>query len=129
MVPKKDGSLRPCSDYCHLNLVTVPDRDPLPSLTDFSAKLHGCCYFSIIDLVKGYHQIPMAVADVPKTAIDTLFGMFKYLYMPFSLKNAAQTFQQLMDRIFCHLPFLFTYIDDHRIASWSLDDQLDVNCL
>jgi cytoskeleton-associated protein 5 len=122
MVPKKDGSWRPCGDYHCLNLVTVPDRYPLPSLADFSAKLHGCHYFSVVDLVKGYHQIPMSVADVPKTAIVTPFGMFEYLYMPFGLKNAAQTFQRLMDRIFCHLPFLFTYLDDHLIASETLED-------
>jgi hypothetical protein len=103
-------------------LVTFPDRYPLPSLADFSAKLHGCRYFSVVDLVKGYHQIPMSAADVPKTAIVTPFGMFEYLYMLFGLKNAAQTFQRLMDRIFRHLPFLFTYLDDHLIASETLED-------
>jgi hypothetical protein len=60
MVPKKDGSWRPCGDYRRLNLVTKPDRYPLPSLADLSNKLHGCKYFSVIDLVKGYHQISMA---------------------------------------------------------------------
>ena len=32
--------------------------------------------------------------------------------MPFGLKNAAQTFQRLMDRIFRGLPFVFIYLDD-----------------
>jgi hypothetical protein len=34
--------------------------------------------------------------------------------------NAAQTFQRLMDRLFRSLPFVFTYLDDHLIASHSL---------
>jgi hypothetical protein len=123
MVPKKDGSWWPCGDYRQLNLITKPDRYPLPSLADHSNKLHSCKYFSVIDLVKGYHQIPMAVADIPKTAITTPFGMFEYLYMPFGLKNATQTFQRLMDRIFCQLSFLFSYLDDHLIASRSLEDR------
>jgi transposase InsO family protein len=103
-------------------VVTEPDRYPLPSLADFANKLHGCRYFSVIDLVKGYHQIPMAAEDIAKTAIVTPFGMFEYLYMPFGLKNAAQTFQRLMDKIFSHLPFLFTYLDDHLIASRTLEE-------
>jgi len=37
--------------------------------------------------------------------------------MPFVLKNAAQTFQRLMDRIFRRLPFVFIYLDNVLIAS------------
>ncbi len=69
MVPKKDGLWRPCSDYCRLNLVTTPDKYPLPNMQDLSNGVHGCTIFSKIDLVKGYHQIPVATKDIPKTAI------------------------------------------------------------
>ena len=106
MVPKQDGSWRPCGDYRRLNLATIHDRYPLPSLQDLSTKLHGCKFFSVIDLVKGYHQVPMDPADIPKTAILTPFGLFEYLFMPFGLMNAAQRFQRLMDRLFGLLPFV-----------------------
>jgi cleavage and polyadenylation specificity factor subunit 1 len=55
MVPKPDGSWRPCGDYRRLNLATKHDRYPLPSIQDLSTKLHGCKFFSVVDLVKGYH--------------------------------------------------------------------------
>ncbi len=124
MVPKADGSWRPCGDYRRLNTVTTPDRYPLPSMLDLSAKLHGCKFFSCVDLVKGHHQIPMAAEDIEKTAIITPFGLFEYLFMPFGLTNAAQSFQRLMDKLFRHLPFVFTYLDDHLIASRTLEHLL-----
>ena len=58
-VSKPDGSWHPTGDYRLLNAATVPDRYPLPNIRDFTAKLRGRCFFSKIDLVKGYYQVPM----------------------------------------------------------------------
>jgi hypothetical protein len=93
MVLKADSIWLPCSDYRWLNMTTVHDSYPLPNIQDFSANLHGCCVFSKLDLPKGYHQVPVAAADIPKTGIITLFGLFEYVYMPFGLRNSAQLFQ------------------------------------
>ena len=98
VVPKADGQFRPCSDYRCLNAITQPDCYPLPLLTDFAGNLAGCSVFLKIDLVKGYHQIPVKPSDIPKTAVTTPFGCFEYLRMPFGLRNAAQTFQRGVDR-------------------------------
>ena len=112
------GTWRPCGDYRRLNEATTHDRYPVPHIQDFSAQLKGKKVFSKVDLVSGYNQIPVAAADVPKTAVTTPFGLFEFLRMPFGLKNAAQAFQRLMDQVCRGLEdFLFVYIDDILVAS------------
>ena len=117
MVPKGDGSFRPCGDYRLLNAKTIPDRYPIPLLSDFTNELAGSRVFSTIDLKKGYHQVPIHESDVPKTAVITPFGLYEYVAMPFGLRNAGATFQRLMNTILQDLPYVFCYVDDILVYS------------
>lgn len=120
MVPKADGSWRPCGDYRRLNAITEDDGYSIPNMRDFTRNLAGCTIFSKVDMAKGYHQIPVHPDDVAKTAVATPFGLFEYLRTPFGLKNATQTFQRLMDVVTEGLDDIFCYIDDIIIASKDL---------
>ena len=121
---KPDGGWRVCGDYRQLNSMTPDDRYPVRTLQDFTAQLHGKKIFSKIDLLKGYHQIPVADEDVCKTAVITPFGLFIFPRTPFGLKNAGQDFQRLMDQIFGQFPHIFVYIDDILVASETEEDHL-----
>jgi hypothetical protein len=94
-----------------------PDKYPLPNLKDLSNGWNGCIFFSKINLVKDYHQIPVAAADIPKMAIIMQFALFEYLCMPFGLSNTAQTFQRMMDLTTDGLEGVFSYMDDSRVGS------------
>ena len=122
MVPKPDGSWRPCGDYRRLNTVTTPDRYPVPHIQDFTQRLSGKSVFTKLDLVKGYYQVNMNPADIPKTAIITPFGLWEFVVMPFGLRNAGNTFQRMMDRVGAGLDFAFIYLDDILIASSTMEE-------
>ena len=90
MVPKPTpGDWRPYSDYRAINLVTIPDRYPIPHIQGFSSSLHGKFMFAKIYLICAYHSvIPVHPDDVPKTAISTLVGLF--WFFPCQLASVIQ---------------------------------------
>jgi len=117
LVPKPNGEWRVCGDYRRLNQITVHDAYPIKNLQDFADSLAGCTIFSKIDLQSAFYNIEMDEESISKTAVITPVGLFEYLRMPFGLRNAAQTFQRIIDGITADLPFVYAYIDDLLICS------------
>jgi len=131
MVRKKDGTLRFCVDYRHLNQITKKDTFPLPRVDDLLDQLGESRYFSTLDLASGYWQIRVAPESQEKTAFVTPHGLFQFRVMPFGLTNAPAVFQRLMQRVLMGLnplegrQFVSVYIDDVLIFSETLTDHME----
>ena len=104
--------------------MTTPERYPVPHIQDFTQRLSGKSVFSKLDLVKGYYQVNMYPADIPKTTIITPFGLWEFVVMPFGLHNAGNTFQCMMDQVGASLDFTFIYLDEILITSSNMEEHL-----
>ena len=126
LVKKKNGKLRFCVDYRHLNAVTKKDAYPLPRIDDIFDSLTDAKWFLSLDLASGYWQVGMSAADCEKTAFTTKFGTFEFNVMPFSLTNAPATFQRLMDVVMREAigKFVLVYLDDINIYSKTFEKHL-----
>ena len=113
LVKKKSGDYRFCVDYRRLNTVTKRDVYPLPRMDDVFDRIAGAKYFSSLDLMSGYWQVPVAEADTCKTAFVTPDGLYEFVRLPFGLNNVPSTFQRLMDRVLARLKWemCLVYLD------------------
>ena len=117
--------MRLYQDYRPLNQVTVADPYSMQRIDDTLDLLGEAGFLTKLDLCKGYYQILVDEADVPKTAFSTPFGKFEYIRMPFGLRNAPTHFQRCMDDVLCDLyECSSAYIDDVIIFSRSFDEHI-----
>ena len=123
---KKDGTLRLCVDYRRLNCVTKPDRYPLPNLIDNVYGLSDMKFFTTLDLVRGYYQLPLSEGSRECTAFSTPGGLFQFKRLPFGLRNAPAAFQRAMQEITQEFPRqqVIVYIDDVLIMSRTFEEHL-----
>ncbi|KAL4279813.1 hypothetical protein GQ457_03G018340 [Hibiscus cannabinus] len=126
-VKKKDGSMRICIDYRQLNRVTIKNKYPFPRIEDLFHELRDAFMFSKIDLMSSYYQMRVKDADVHKTAFRSCYGHFKFLVMPFGLKNAPATFMDLMNIVLKPYldKFVVVFIDVILIYSHNKDEHAE----
>ena len=80
-------------DYRQLNKVTTPEPYSMPLIDELLHRVGEATYFSKLDLLKGFYQVPLEAKDMEKTAFISPAGKFQFTKMPFGLKNTPATFQ------------------------------------
>ncbi|GFT57827.1 retrovirus-related Pol polyprotein from transposon 297 [Trichonephila clavipes] len=112
--PNKDP--RPCVDYRRLNEITRAEFFPLPNMEEIVEKVSAAPYVTVMDLSKGYFQIPLTPRAQRYAAFATPFGTYIPKKMMFGLVCAPYYFCKLMAQVLEGLEqFALPYIDDIAI--------------
>ena len=124
LVPKPNGKVRLCTDYRKLNNATIKDSYPLPRVEDILDAIGNGKYFTQIDMLSGYYQIPLTEKAKTVSAFITPFGLFQYERLPFGLCNAPATFQRVVNSAIQDLDGTYAYIDDIVVVSDTWEEHL-----
>ena len=116
-MPKPGGKVRLCTDFRKVNNVTIKDSYPLPWIDDIVDAIGKSKSLTQLDMIKGYHQIPLTKRARLISAFITPFGLFEYTRLPFGLCNAPATFQRLVNELIQDLEGVYAYLDDIAIVS------------
>lgn len=93
-VPGGRQEVRMCVDYRRLNQQTITERFPMPDLSENIYSSFGNRYFTKLDLIKGYYQVPLDADSRELTAFSTPHGHYHFKTLSFGLKNSAIAFQK-----------------------------------
>ena len=85
LVKKHNGKWGMCIDLTHID-----------QLVDSTT---GCELLNFLDAYSRYHQVWMAMEDERKTSFITPFGLYYYIWRPFSLRNIGAIFSSLVHKI------------------------------
>ncbi|HYN44685.1 MAG TPA: reverse transcriptase family protein, partial [Candidatus Limnocylindrales bacterium] len=105
LVKKKDGNWRRCIDYRVLNEMTIADSYPMVRIDETLDQLGKAKFFSKLDMVEGYYQIPLHENSKAYTGFATRSGFYQWKYLPMGFKNAGAAFQRQMDTVLGNMRF------------------------
>ena len=123
---KPCGGLRMCIDYRALNKKMIPDKMPIPRISEIFDGLAGQEWFSTLDMAKAYHQGYVKEEHRKYTAFSTPWGLYEWIRIPMGISNAPPVFQRyvnnalrgLLDRICA------AYLDDILIYGTTFEDHV-----
>ena len=85
----------------------------------------GARYFTSIDAIKGYHQIPLDEESQDITTFITPYGRFKYLRAPYGISSISEHYNRRMDEAFVGLSGYKRVVDDVLVYDESMEEHIE----
>lgn len=117
IVKKRDTEdIRVCVDLITLNRAVARENHPMPMVEHILDQMPGAKYFSKLDCVSGFWQVPLTKESQLLTTFITPFGRYCFLRLPFGISSAPEHFQKRISRILEGLESVANHTDD--ILMW-----------
>ena len=124
---KKNRKIRVCIDFCDLNAACPKGEFSLPITDLMIDNAYSYERMSFMDGFLGKNQVKIHSDDEKHTSFKMPLGVYCYIVIPFGLKNAAATYQCVMNIIFHdHLrKMVECYVDGIAVKSRSKSNRFD----
>jgi hypothetical protein len=119
-VAKPQGGVRLCFNATQINPMVETKSFVMPDIDQIFDRLRGKRVFSVVDMFKGYFQIPLTQRAQKLFSFPTPFGWWYHRRLPMGYKNAGAEFWLRVYRVLEPLVLegiCFPYLDDVIIAS------------
>ena len=123
-LPKSDGqSLRLVTDYRTINRMILRPSWPFTSSYSLIAQIQQSLPFiAAVDLLSGYHQVPLNEVSSDLTTFLTPYGKFKFKRAPMGLSPSGDWFNMQTDKLILGLDNCLKSVDDLFFQAASVED-------
>lgn len=112
IVAKKNNGIRICLDPRDLNRAVQRAHFQLPTVTELATRLHGACYFSVLDANSGFWAVQLDEESVDLCTFATPFGRYQFLRLPFGINCSSEVFHAKMRQLLEDLEGVDSFVDD-----------------
>ena len=124
-IVKPTGDIRLCGDYkCTVNRVVLPDKYPLPSITELLSSIAGAKLFTKLDLAQAYTQLPVDDKAADLLTINTTKGLHRVKRLAFGVNAAPGIFQRLMSGLLSGIDGVVTLLDDILVTGTDMSQHV-----
>lgn len=120
---KSNGTLRICIDPQRLNEALQRESYLMPTLDDVLPQFKYARLFSVVDLKSGYWHVKLDDESAALTCMNTPFGRYRWLRMPFGLKVSSEIFQKQLHRALWDVEGVVCVADDIVVIGCGLTNE------